>query len=226
MRLFSIWFIFILFSFFLSCKQKPEIKIISRYENGKITQIHTYNNPSDTLSFLETEYYESGKISYQGSYVNKTKDGHWVWYFSNGILKDSATYHNGDFVGRRVHWDSLGHLTKLEIITGPCYDCCCDGEVVSYYPNGQIQSQTHMLRGKENGKYVYHFENGQPKKEQFYNDGIKEGNYYEWFGNGKKWVIGYYRQGKMDSLWTWFDSTGLVKSIQELKNGELIRDIK
>jgi uncharacterized protein len=226
MRLFKIFFLPIFFSMFFSCNNRPTIRIISKYPNGNTQETYTYKNSIDTLSYVYTNYYENGKLKIHGNYLNNKKEGAWVWYFSNGILSDSATYRNAEFVERRVHWDSLGKLTKLEIITGPCYDCCCDGLVISYYSNGKTESEAHMQKGKEQGKYVFYYDNGQPKKEEYFSEGIKEGNYYEWYATGKRWVNGFYRQGKMDSIWTWYDSTGTVNSIRQLKSGELIKDIK
>jgi antitoxin component YwqK of YwqJK toxin-antitoxin module len=209
-----------------SCKVKPKVKVISKFLTGNVQETYTYNNPSDTTSYLDTKYYHNGNVFYQGHFIKNKKEGHWVWYFSNGILKDSATYHQGEFIGRRAHWDSLGHLRKLELINGPCYDCCCDGVVMNYYPNGKMQDQAQIFKGERDGKYVYFYLNGQPKKEEHFSADVKNGKYYEWYENGKPWVTGFYNQGKMDSIWTWYDSTGVVNSIQELKHGELIRDIK
>jgi antitoxin component YwqK of YwqJK toxin-antitoxin module len=210
----------------ISCKSKPEVKIISIFSSGKVQEIYTYVNPSDTTSYIDTKYHDNGQILYHGEFVKDKKEGYWVWYSSNGILRDSATYHQNEFIGRRVHWDSLGHLIKLEIIEGPCSDCCCDGVVTNYYPNGKVQDQAHMYNGKHDGKYEYYYENGQPKKEEYFSADIKNGKYYEWYENSKPWVIGFYKKDKMDSTWTWFDSAGLVTSIQELRAGKLIKQIK
>ena len=226
MKLLQLILIYFVFFGLFSCENKQKVKIVSRYDNGNVKETYTYLNSSDSLSYLDTKYHDNGKILYQGRYENGKQEGAWVWYFPNGGLRDSATYRGGEFISRRVHWDSLGRLTKLEIINGPCYDCCCDGVIISYYPNGKPQNETHMYKGKEHGKDVYYYDNGQLKKEQYFNDGMKEGKYYEWHANGKQWVTGFFRQDKMDSIWTWFDTTGKVESIQELKNGELIRDIK
>ncbi len=226
MKLFQLFLICISLSALFSCGTKQKVKIISKYPNGNVKEIYTYGNPSDSLSYLDTRFHNNGKILYRGHLDNGKKEGAWVWYFPNGFLEDSAIYHKGDFIGRRVHWDSLGRLSELEIINGPCYDCCCDGIVIRYYTNGKTESEAYMHGGKENGKYVFYYDNGQPKKEEYFNEGAKEGKYYEWHPNGKQWVTGFYKNDNMDSIWTWFDTTGKIESIQLRKNGAIVKDIK
>ena len=168
MKLLKTFLIFITSFELISCHNTQNVKVISKFANGNVQETHTYRSSSDTLSFLDTRYHENGKILYQGHFENGKRDGPWVWFFSNGVVHDSATYHNGEFTARRVHWDSLGRLTKVELIDGPCYGCCCDGIVISYYPNGKPESEAHMYNGKEQGKYVYYYDNGQPKKEEYF----------------------------------------------------------
>ncbi len=169
-------FIYCILPFALfSCSSKPDVKIISKFSNGKVREKYAYADPSDTTSYIDTKYHENGQVLYRGEFVKNKKEGYWVWYFSNGILRDSATYREGEFTGRRVHWDSSGHLFKLEIIEGPCYDCCCDGLVTNYYPDGKVQDEARMYKGKYDGKYVYFYKNGQPKKEEYFSADIKNG---------------------------------------------------
>ncbi len=185
-----------------------------------------YANPADTLNYFHEDYYENGKLFAKGKYSNGKQDGLWEWWYDNGNKRDEAMLKHGEYIGQRKHWFENGKIKQLEIINGECFGDCCNGEVIKYYDNGQVQSEGRMLNGDYDGKYVYHYDNGQAKKEEYFNVGLRNGNYLEWFSNGKKWVVGFYKADKQDSIWTWYDTTGHVKSIQLFKDGQLIKHIK
>ena len=102
----------------------------------------------------------------------------------------------GRFTGRRVRWDSLGRLTKVELIDGPCYESCCDGIVISYYPNGKPESEAHMYNGKEQGKYVYYYDNGQPKKEEYFNQDKKRRRLLQMVSKYQKVGDGFFQRNQ------------------------------
>jgi antitoxin component YwqK of YwqJK toxin-antitoxin module len=217
---------FIFLTILISCNGGQKQKVIDKWENGKNKLVLTYDNPEDTLTYLYEYFYENCKLAAKGRYINGKQDGLWEWWYENGYKKDEATIKQGVYIKQRKHWFANGKLKLVEIIKGKCIGECCDGQIISYYENGQIKDESTILDGVRTGKYIYRYENGQAKKEEYFNVGLKEGKYFEWYKDGTKWVDGFFKADKQDSLWTWYDTTGIVKSIQLFKEGEFIKNIK
>lgn len=221
-KLLPFFFLTILFS----CNEGQKQKILDKWDSGKIKLVLTYDNPDDTLTYLHEFFHENGKLAIKGRYINGTQDGLWEWWYENGNKKDEATIKQGVYIGQRKHWYENGKLKQVETITGECFGECCNGQVVNYYENGQVEDESTMFNGARTGKYIYRYDNGQTMKEENFSAGLKEGKYFEWYKDGKKWVEGNYKADKQDSVWTWYDTTGVVKSIQLYKDGEFIKAIK
>ena len=113
------------------------------------------------------------------------------------------------------------------------------GKCVSYYENGQIQSELNysyqtegrsrfsnsVLVGGYDGLAAEYFENGQKKYENhYYYDGVttqKVGTWIDWYSNGQKSVETTYKDGEWDGLWTvWYDN-GQKWSEKTYKDGKL-----
>ena len=60
----------------------------------------------------------------------------------------------------------------------------------------------------------------QPKSTTSYSNGLPHGPYTEYSLDGRVLVIGYFKQGDMDSLWTHFYTSGSPKSVESYKKGD------
>lgn len=217
---------FIFLTILFSCNGGQKQKVIDKWENGMNKLVLTYDNPDDTLTYLREYFYENGKLATKGWYINGKQDGLWEWWYENGNKKDEATINQGLYIEQRKHWFANGKLKLVEIIKGECIGECCDGQIISYYENGQIKDESTILNGVRTGKYIYRYENGQAKKEEYFSEGLKEGKFFEWYKDGTIWVEGFFKADKQDSVWSWYDTTGIVESIQLFKEGEFIKNIK
>lgn len=170
MKLFGLLLITTIFS----CHHE-KIKVFKRFFNdGKIATANIYDNASDTLNYIEEGYYNTGKLFRRGKYVNGKKDGLWEWWFENGKKSDEATLQQGIYVGQRKHWFPNGKLKQLEVITGECFGDCCNGQVINYYENGQVEDESTNLNGQQHGKYIFRYDNGQPKKKSILRMDLKK----------------------------------------------------
>ena len=89
-----------------SCRQKSNIKIISKHKNGKIKEAVTYVNPSDTLSYLLTEYYENGKVKELTHYTNNLVNGKQETFDSTGVITGIFSFFYGINTGDNIFYHS------------------------------------------------------------------------------------------------------------------------
>src|SRR5260221_931266 len=174
-----------------SCNKKKQV--ITKWDNGRNKMILTYYNSDDTLTYLKEDFYENGNAYSKGNYVNGKKEGKREWWYYDGVKKDEAMFHLGNYVSYRKHWYENGNLKQIEIITGGSFDSCSchDGHVTNYYENGQVEDESIYFNGHRDSQYVYRYDNGQVKKQEYFKADLKEGSYKEWYRNGSKWVEGF-----------------------------------
>lgn len=217
-----------LISFFIifSCNKEKVTKVISKWENGAKKVIHIYDSSKDTTIYTREFYYENGKIGSKVGMLNGRYNGKGEWWYENGNKKDEALFTNGYYIKGRTHWYENGKLKLEEFFDGKVAqrDTCVDSKFIYYLENG-IADQV-VIRKDGNTKTTYY---GYADKGKFvaithYFDTIKNGLYQEIYANGIKSVEGYYKYGKQDGKWIWWDSLGKIKSIEFFKEGEYLDD--
>ena len=203
-------YVFVLIVFISSCHSRPRKDIIEKWENGKSKVAFTYDNPSDTLSYLREDYYKNGKLSMKGSYINGFKDGLWQWWFENGNKQDEAIFKHDAYIKERKHWREDGKQDYIEIIDGECISECCDGKNVMYDKNGVKLVEYTMKNGAKNGAGVSYYPNGKIRRKFIYVNGKKEGETVDFDEAGRIASIGNFKDDKSDGLWITKDSLGRI----------------
>ena len=81
----------------------------------------------------------------------------------------------------------------------------------TYYPNGKLQMRGKLNNdGQKNGVWISYFENGQKNSESNFKDGINNGYSMVWFPNGNVRYFGDYLNGKRSGTWTYYNEKGKV----------------
>lgn len=84
-----------------------------------------------------------------------------------------------------------------------------DGEVVTYYPNGNVLNKANYKNGIRVGKNLVYFENSRVKIKEYYNDeGLVDGSYEEFFENGQLNITGQFKRGLKEGVWKEFYENG------------------
>lgn len=137
MRHAAIFFQVLVFAITTSCSQEPQKVIVQTYPDGAIELEHYYLiNGQDSILVKEIGYYPQGQKRIEGSYVEKKRDGHWIYWYENGNKWSEAVYiddirhgrstvwhengkkyyegnySNGERVGKWQFWDEDGNLLK------------------------------------------------------------------------------------------------------------------
>lgn len=101
------------------------------------------------------------------------------------------------------------------------------GLLVRYHDNGNKQFEVSYIDGQPEGRYLEWFDNGQLKAELYFQrNGVENGSVREWYHDGTLKIEGFYSKGCQDSIWIYYRSTGLTKSMGSydncFKNGEWV----
>ncbi len=99
-------------------------------------------------------FYVNQLLASQGNYVNGRKDGLWLDYHLNGMMKDSVMY-TLDLPVMKMSWYANGAIKDSSVtsIEG-------DGVHVYWFDNGQPSHSGRTYRGKKERKWQYFHQNG------------------------------------------------------------------
>ncbi len=135
-----------------------------------------------------------GKIGAFGLYRNKKRNGAWVEYQRNGLVRSMVTYADGTMEG-----------AALEI-----------------NENGQVAKQYNHHKDVLDGEYK-EFNYSTLKEERFYKTGKLEGAVKIYYPDGKVMEEGNYKNGIRDGVSKWYDKDGNLSIEYEYKEGALIK---
>lgn len=104
------------------------------------------------------EYYTSGSIKSETSYIDGKKDGEEIIYDTNGRIKEKREYKYG----------------------------VRDGKWSKFYANGLLKEEVSYRENKPVGEHILKYENGNTKAVGIYVNGVLNGNYTTFAVNGDK----------------------------------------
>ncbi len=94
------------------------------------------------------------------------------------------------------------------------------GDYTDKYPSGVIKFSGFFRFGKRHGQWRAFYENGLMWSECFYDKGERSGASNVYFPNGKPQYKGWFKKDLRDSLWLFFDSTGVQVDKRAFRNDE------
>lgn len=148
------------------------------------------DNNLSSVKFLSS----TGKLISKGQMKGKQYIGKWIYYHNktDGVLSVE-------------HYNDNGQL---------------DGEVVVYYPNGNLAESTNYELGRLEGKSIWYAENGKVLKEFLYRNDALNGisTYYDADGNKKS--EGLYKDDLKHGIWKYYENGKLIKSIDHTKRSK------
>ncbi len=118
--------------------------------------------------------YDDGKPELIGNYSDNKKDGLWLGYHPNGMIRDSTHYDSGEIVGASVQWYSSGFISDST-------NYGANGAVqISWYEDGKPSAAGRLnYLNMPTGKWKYYHPNGQVSAEELFEMGrLKDKIYY------------------------------------------------
>jgi antitoxin component YwqK of YwqJK toxin-antitoxin module len=125
-------------------------------------------------------------------------------YYSSGELE--AEFYKDDKGLRQG--DVITYYRNGNITTkGYCLNDTFVGEYMEYYADGQLKIHTTFLKGVQNGELLEYFEDGKIRQEANYVNGKSEGVNIFYYHNGKISTMAMLREG-ITQYYTTYDSLG------------------
>ncbi len=208
-------------------------------EDGNITSLVEYKN-----GFIKTqerinrrdknglrqgmwkEFYDSGKVKWQGTYLDDKKNGYFKEFGTDGTMTSVKKYAN-DVIQKDtpelevpdVHTEYYedGSVKSVSVYKGGMKD----GKFEEYSPRGTITS-TKVYKedvlaaegvedtlGRQQGEWKEYHPNGQMRSKGEYKDGFRIGDWTFWHANGKTDQKGKYdKKGNPIGAWKWYYDNG------------------
>lgn len=147
------------------------------HENGILKAQINYSETSDTA--IISLFDNVGNKVAQGSYLGKTKAGHWE-YFNKGKKVSEENYQNGKK----------------------------NGPAKTYYPSGELFVETNYIDGVEDGVYRAFYKSGKVYFESQMKNGKRDGYCQIFHPNGELETDAHYKSGVREDTWKYYDEDG------------------
>ena len=90
-----------------------------------------------------------------------------------------------------------------------------------YFTNGQLESSTNFKNNQKQGEYTSFWENGEMSSRGFFNDGKMDSIWKFWDSNGNIEGISNWRKDLKHGKWTAFYNSGQIQKESNFHEGEL-----
>jgi antitoxin component YwqK of YwqJK toxin-antitoxin module len=177
-----------------------------------------------------TLWHSNGKKRIEAIYRNGVINGDVIEYDRDEKEIARTTYSDGKHLQKVMGWYTLGqkqyegfnlHADNLmeasydwwrsTVSTTPAPAGGPDqkqGTWVSWYRNGNKETEAHYDHDVRIGKFQWWYENGQPQAEGSYENGKKIGAWITWHPNGQKESMGEYQNDQLVGRFSHWDSDG------------------
>ena len=125
-------------------------------------------------------------------------------------------------ISQRRHNDSLKRLNPLLILPP---DSDYTGSYVDKYPNGIVKFSGYFRFGERHGQWMSFYPNGIAWSELHFDKGLRHGPNLVYFMNGQLRYTGFYKNDLKDSIWCYYDSTGVLAQKYQYKDNRLVKEI-
>ncbi|HLN53474.1 MAG TPA: toxin-antitoxin system YwqK family antitoxin [Lentimicrobium sp.] len=144
---------------------------------------------------VKESHFPDGTIKSRQEFKGKKEHGISTWYFDNGSKELEMNYHEGVPQGLMTRW----------------------------YYSGQKELQEQYKEGKKNGPSLRWDIQGRLIEEVNFRDDSLHGEYIQYYENGLVKIEGYYKMGKFDSTWTYYNISGMKVGDGKYENGSGIQ---
>lgn len=171
---------------------KDTLKYEGRFNHGIPTGTFLYYYYPENTVKTRMEYSSNGTVAKsisffpnneklaEGLYINKQKDGVWLFY------------------------DGYGHVISRDSFKNGLKQGICK----AFYQDGKILEYSEYNNGKRNGKWIVYYPDSVPRYSVNVVNDVLEGMAVYYYPNGMTYEIGKYKSGMRDGEWKMFDDAG------------------
>ena len=171
---------------------EPTGEFLYYHPNKQIERKLFYYPNSPKVSCVS--YYTNGAKNSEGTFINKEKDGKWLYYNTNGNLVAEENWEKGKKQGKfKIFSGKDGVLLEEETWSNNLRD----GQYNAYYITGTLRIKMSYAKGKMHGGFE---------------------NYYE---DGTLWNKGQYKDDFRNGTWTAYNREGNETKEEEIEMGKV-----
>lgn len=111
-------------------------------------------------------YYANGNLQRVGKEFHGKQEGICMSFYTNGMMSDSALFHDGHVVDKRFRWYRNGFMSDSISRENDSTDV-----QVGWFDDGSIAYAGYLVNGKEDGKWKYFHHNGKLSSVEIYHHG-------------------------------------------------------
>ena len=160
-----------------------------------------------------TDFFNTGEIRAQGSYLNNLNSGLWTYYFRSGGVEQKGRFDRGRYDGSWTWYYMNGNTWREESY----FNGREDGIFVEYDIKGNIIEKGDYINGEQEGEWVHHV--GDHMEKGSYVIGLREGIWKYFYSDGTLKYEGYYSQGNPDGRHKYYYPSGVLKEEQYYQMG-------
>ncbi len=143
-------------------------------------------------------FYLNGNLSNEGEYdIEGGKTGNWKEYYPSGLLKEEGSFIDNKQVGKYEYYHTNGEISQ---ITNYNDEGETHGYSSYYYQNGQMRMQGWFQNGSEEGVWESYYKDGTLQSSSYYHNGELVGERKFFSVEGKPKVIEYITNNLLDSI--------------------------
>jgi len=163
----------------------------------------------DTVSYADLDAYYL---------AHNTREGYWIVYFEDGVIKEEGRYSNDLMQGKWIRYYSDGNkCEELTYVENRVY-----GPVIFYYENGNKREEGTWLDKHWVGEYRYYYETGILQYSWLFDElGMRTGQQMYFHENGSTMIEGEWKSGlEAGAIKEYYDD-GTVKSEKVFSSGKV-----
>ena len=175
---------------------EPVGAFVHYYPNKKVKDSLYYHPNSPKVNAVS--YHSNGIKASEGIFINKNKDGKWLYYNVSGKLVAEENYTLGKKQG-------LWKLFSAE--------------------NGLLLKEENWQNDKLNGEYKEFYTTGDIRVKWHHKNGKIDGDFESYYLDGKVWNKGQYVAGLREGTWICYDREGNEVKIEEFSRQQVTRTV-
>ena len=175
---------------------KKEGQFVYRKPDGGIILTEEYKN--GLLNGYFEDYYEDERLKSDGHYKDGRKIGFWRYYDEENEI--TKYYENG------IEWnvDEINFYPKGSVRYASLSNSQ-NSKYITWYENGQKESESNMFEEKQHGPQIEWYENGQIRSQVNYKNGQRNGIETNFYDNGQMEGEGKYENDKKVGFWRYYE---------------------
>jgi uncharacterized protein len=140
-----------------------EVGVWNYYKNKKLIMTRKFVDSLTSKEYVLIKKYS--KLNFP--------TGNWKTYYDNGILKEELIYSNYTLSKKIEYYPNTKIKTETNYIDvknreNSLNSCVKNGNYISYFENGQIETKGQYELGEKNGEWIYFSANGNEIKRENY----------------------------------------------------------